>query len=139
MVYLRFTLNLEPLSVNKLYGNIPGQARRFISAEGKKFKASVAAAIRDKVLLENLSTDVSNLESKPLEVFISVGLDSWFLKDGKSIRRKDLDNMCKALQDSVFSTLAEFCPKLDDSQIWKLTMEKRISDKPHTVVIINTI
>ena len=138
MVFLQFILDIEPLSVNKLYGNIPGQARRFISAEGKKFKAHVATSIRDKVLKENLSSDISTLTGQPLEVSIWVGLDSWFLKDGKSIRRKDLDNMCKALQDSIFSTLAEFCPKLDDSQIWKLKLEKGVSNTPKTIFTINT-
>ena len=47
-----FELDIEPISVNKLYVNIPGQARRFISAEGKTFKSNVRTIIRDKILAD---------------------------------------------------------------------------------------
>lgn len=136
---LEFEIEVEPISTNRLYCNIPGQARRFVSSEGKKFKAEVSTIIRDKVLEGNLSKDISNLAGKPLQVFVQVGLNSWFLKDGKTLRRKDLDNTCKALQDCLFSTMAEFCIGIDDSQIWKLTLEKAISDTPKVRITIQSI
>ncbi len=136
MLFLEFELNLEPLSVNKLYCNIPGQARRFISTEGKKFKTTVRTIVKDKILAENLSQDISKLVGKPLTVFMEVGLPTWFLKDGKTIRKKDLDNTAKATLDSVFATLAEFDEAIDDSQIWELTQTKVVSEYPMVVITI---
>jgi Holliday junction resolvase RusA-like endonuclease len=133
---LEFEIDIEPISVNKLYGNIPGQARRFVSTEGKKFKSSVGTIIRDTVLREHLSPVISALAGKPLQVFVQVGLNSWFLKDGKTIRKKDIDNTAKALLDTIFSTLSEFCEDIDDSQIWSLVQDKVVSETPRVIVII---
>lgn len=133
---LTFVLDVEPISVNKLYGNIPGQARRFISAEGKKFKTTVRTLVRDKILSENLDKDISGLVGKPLEVSMVVGLPTWFLKDGKTLRRKDLDNTAKATLDSVFATLAEFDEAVDDSQIWELHQKKAVSEYPEVIITI---
>ena len=133
---LKFELDVAPISVNKLYCNIPGQARRFVSAEGKKFKTSVRTIVRDKILVENLSKDISKLVGKPLTVFMEVGLPTWFLKDGKTLRRKDLDNTAKASLDALFSTLAEFDGAIDDSQIWELTQTKVVSEYPMVVITI---
>jgi len=127
---LSFELDIEPISINKLYVNIPGQARRFISNEGKTFKANVRTIIRDKIMSDNISKDISSLVGKPLNVFMEVGLPTWFLKDGKTIRRKDLDNTAKATLDSVFDVLGEFDEAIDDCQIWKLTQEKFVSEYP---------
>ncbi len=127
---LTFELDVEPLSVNKLYVNIPGQARRFISTEGKTFKANIRTIVKDKIMSDNLSKGISSLRNKPLNVFMEVGLPTWFLKDGKTIRRKDLDNTAKAALDSIFETLKEFEEAIDDSQIWKLTQEKFVSEYP---------
>lgn len=133
---LKFELDVEPISVNKLYGNIPGQARRFVSAEGKKFKTTVRTIVRDKILAENLSQDISKLVGKPLTVFMEVGLPTWFLKDGKTLRRKDLDNTAKATLDAVFATLGEFDEAVDDSQIWELHQTKVVSEYPMVVITI---
>ena len=133
---LTFEINVDLLSVNKLYSNIPGQARRFISKEGKAFKEAFHTIITDAIERDSLYKDISNIVGQKVAVFISVGSPTWLLKDGKSIRRKDLDNLCKALQDSVFATLAEFEPSIDDSQIWDLHMEKRITSVPNTLITI---
>ena len=138
MVFLEFVLNIEPLSVNKLYGNIPGQARRFVSSEGKKFKSAVATSIRDRVMERGLTKDISEMSDQPLSVYMAVGLPTWYLKDGKTIRKKDLDNTAKATLDSVFQTLAEFNENVDDSQIWELTQIKFVSDEPIIKIIIKT-
>ena len=136
MIFLEFVLNIEPLSVNKLYGNIPGQARRFVSTEGKKFKSAVATAIRDKVIENDLIKGISEMGDKPLSVYMAVGLPTWYLKDGKTIRKKDLDNTAKATLDSVFATLAEFNELVDDSQIWELTQSKLVSENPIVRIVI---
>jgi Holliday junction resolvase RusA-like endonuclease len=136
---LEFELDIEPISVNKLYCNIPGQARRFVSTEGKKFKAAVETSISDKVLKDNLTQNISDLAGKPLQVFMQVGLNSWFLKDGKTIRKKDIDNTAKALLDTVFSTLNKFCEGIDDSQIWSLVQDKAVSETPKVIIIIQEL
>jgi len=133
---LEFELDIEPISVNKLYVNIPGQARRFISGEGKTFKSNVRTIVRDKIMSDNLSKDISTLVGKPLKVFMEVGLPTWFLKDGKTIRRKDLDNTAKATLDSVFDTLKEFDEAINDCQIWKLVQEKAVSEYPKIRITI---
>lgn len=132
-------LPIEPLSTNKLYGNVFGQARRFVSTEGKKFKNDVNTLVRDIIINENLSEHVSNMSGKALVVSMEVGLPSWLLKDGKSLRRKDLDNTCKACLDSVFKCLAEFEEDIDDSQIWTLNLSKKVSLTPMTIITIQLL
>ena len=136
MIFIELELAIAPLSVNKLYCNIPGQARRFISTEGKKFKAAVNVSVRDTILRKNLVKDISEIPGKPLSVSMAVGLPSWFLKDGKTIRRKDIDNTAKATLDSVFATLAEYSEDIDDSQIWELRQSKFVSDAPLVKITI---
>ena len=133
---LKFEIDVKPLSVNRLYVNIPGQARRFISSEGKTFKANVRTIIKDKVMKDNLSKDISKLVGKQLTVFMEVGLPNWFLKDGKTIRRIDLDNTAKATLDSVFETLKEFDEAIDDCQIWELRQTKTVSEYPSVSITI---
>ena len=43
---IQLTFNVFPLSVNKLYINIPGQKRRFISTDGKKFKKLIEDEVK---------------------------------------------------------------------------------------------
>ena len=78
------------------------------------------------------------MSDQPLSVYMAVGLPTWYLKDGKTIRKKDLDNTAKATLDSVFQTLAEFNENVDDSQIWELTQIKFVSDEPIIKIIIKT-
>lgn len=134
-----FELAIEPLSANKLYGNVFGQKRRFVSTEGKKFKSEVNTLVRDTVLRNNLSQSISDMVGKSLIVSMEVGLPTWLLKDGRTLRRKDLDNTCKALLDSVFTTLAEFNEDIDDSQIWVLNLTKVVSDTPLTKITIQEL
>ncbi len=136
---LTFHIPIEPLSVNKLYCNIYGQSRRFISKDGKEFKSKVSTLIRDEIVTNNLTINISEFSNKKLWVFFDIGLSSWLLKDGKTIRKKDLDNMSKALQDCLFSVLAEFCTDIDDCQIWELSLRKTVTTSPMTHIIIDVI
>lgn len=127
-----FIFDFEPISVNKLYVNIPGQARRFMSKEGREFKAKVAEYVQQQLDPE----EIKLLVGHPLTLFADVSLPSWVLKDGKSVRKKDLDNTIKALSDSIFEVLRQVDEKIDDSYVWHLDVAKKISDTPRIQVEI---
>jgi Holliday junction resolvase RusA-like endonuclease len=124
---LTINFDFEPISMNKLYCNIPGQSRRFISTDGKRFKAQVKDAVLEQLTKPNL-TILSNLVDKPLEVCITVRSPTWLLKDKKSVRKKDIENQGKALIDSVFTEFKEKFPDLDDCYIWKLSFIKEFGE-----------
>ena len=123
-----FKFDCEPVSINKLYVSCRG-AKRFISKEGKAFKTAVEAGVA-KQLTKTMSKTISELVGKPLTVNVTVGLPTWLLKNGKSVRKKDIDNTFKALNDSVFSTLqTKVDDKLDDSYVWQVTLTKKVTSK----------
>ena len=123
-----FEFSTEPISVNKLYINLRGQTRRFLSTEGKKFKAEVKASVVSQ-LTQNYRSIISDFVGKPLSVSATISLPDWMLKTKKNTpRKKDLDNKCKALFDSMFETLRdEINDSLDDSFIWELNLRKQVS------------
>lgn len=134
---IQLTFNVFPLSVNKLYINIPGQKRRFISTDGKKFKKLIEDEVKRLVAEPKLLKYISALENKRLMVYIKVTSSSWLLKDGKSIARKDISSCEKALVDSVFTALNELGFALDDKQIFDLRLVKDIGDVDTTLVQIS--
>lgn len=121
-----FKFHCEPVSINKLYVSCRG-AKRFISKEGKAFKTAVEVGVA-KQLTKTMSKTISGFVGKPLTVNVCVGLPTWLLKNGKSVRKKDIDNTFKALNDSVFSTLQEKVDdKLDDSYVWQVILTKKVT------------
>ena len=134
MIQLKF--NVFPISINKLYVNIPGQKRRFISTDGRKFKKLIEEEVR-KILTEaKLLKYVSSLEGKRLMVSIKVTSPTWLLKDRKSIARKDISSCEKALIDSIFAVFGELGIELDDKQIWDLRLIKDVGEEDLTLVEI---
>ena len=135
MVTLEF--DFFPISVNKLYVNIPGQGRRFISAEGKRFKQLVETSV--KTAIDPSSNILSEYAGKRLDIDITIESPSWVLKDGKTIRKKDLDNLTKALQDSIFNAFNELGFCLDDAQIWTQTLHKVVALTDRTIVTLKLL
>lgn len=127
---ITFNFNIFPISVNKLYSTRFGQKQRFLTTEGRKFKDVINKEVVDKLQDKELHNIVSSFQLKPLEVTVDIYSPSWLLKDGKTMRRKDLDNLMKALQDSIFSAFTQVHLDLDDSQIWNITMRKHYSTEP---------
>ena len=123
--------------MNKLYCNIPGQGRRFVSTEGKKFKKTIEDEV--KVLIKDplVLTYISSLTHKKLNMYIKVTSKTWLLKDGKTISRKDISNLEKALTDSIFTALNELGFDLDDKQIWNLQLTKEVGETDITLVEIS--
>lgn len=130
MITLKF--DFPALSVNALYSNIPGQARRFTSAKGRAFKAKVAEYVREQIKNE----EVEALVGKPLTLFADFGLADWLLKDGVSVRKKDLENLTKALVDSIFEILSQINEEMDDCYIWHLDIAKRVTQEPNILIEI---
>lgn len=129
---ITFTFDTFPISINKLYVNIQGQGRRFISSEGKAFKKMIEARVTDSLQAQEAMKYLSSLCGKRLAVTITVASPSWLLKDGQTIRKKDVSNCEKALTDSIFKAFEELQLELDDSQIWSLNIIKIVSDKDTT-------
>jgi len=134
---IRLLFNVFPISVNKLYVNIPGQKRRFISTEGKKFKKLIEDEVKEIVKEPKLLKELSALTGKRLTVFIKVTSVSWLLKDGKTIRQKDISSVEKALIDSIFTAFKELNFELDDRQIWDLHLRKEVGTTETTLVEIS--
>lgn len=134
---ITFKFNLFPLSTNKLYVNIPGQKRRFVSTEGKKFKQEINDEVTNQSKIHNIALKL--LEAKKLKVTIVVQSPSWVLKDGKTIAKKDIENTAKALIDSIFSSLTDSGLLLDDKQIWSLLLIKEIAPQDITFVTLEEL
>ena len=123
-----FKFNCEPVSINKLYVSCRG-AKRFISKEGKLFKNAIEAAVTKQTASKEVTKIISGFVGKPLIVSVTVGLPTWLLKNGKSVRKKDIDNTFKALNDSVFTSLQKINAKLDDSYVWQVVLTKKVTSK----------
>lgn len=133
---INFVFNVFPISINKLYVNIPGQSRRFVSSEGKAFKAIVEAEVLTTLKNKDSIQYISTLIGKRLGVIIRIKSPSWVLKDGITSRRKDCANGEKALSDSIFKAINSLNIDLDDSQIWDLRIIKELSDTDETIYTI---
>lgn len=120
--------DIKPISINKLYVNLRGQSRRFMSIEGKKFKSSIEQSVEKQVAALQSIPYLSSLVGKRLQVTIKITSPSWLLKDKKTIRIKDLSSAEKVINDSVFSAINILGVTLDDSQIWSLNMSKEVGE-----------
>ncbi len=135
MIQLKF--NVFPISINKLYVNIPGQKRRFVSTEGKRFKKLIEDEVKKLIADTDLLHYLSSLEGKELTLSVKIVSNSWLLKDGKTIRKKDISSCEKALVDSIFDAFKLSGLNLDDSQIWDLRLLKEYGPEDLTLVVIS--
>lgn len=133
---IKLIFNLFPISTNRLYCNIPGQKRRFISTEGKKFKQTIEDEVKKAINNEVTLLYLSSLLNKKLTVSINVISPSWLLKDGKTTAKKDIENTAKCLLDSIFDTFKISGIDLDDRAIWNLQLNKVVGETNITEVII---
>lgn len=128
-----FNFDFLPISVNELFVNIRGQSRRFLSTKGKIFKKRVKESCEQQI--KDGSLDISELKEKLLRVTINVYSKSWFLKDGKTPRVKDIANCEKALTDTIFESL-----EMNDHLIWSIVLNKHTNeDVDRTEYIIELI
>ncbi|MCI4435290.1 MAG: RusA family crossover junction endodeoxyribonuclease [Ignisphaera sp.] len=133
MILLEF--DIFPISVNKLYSTRFGQHRRFLTTEGRKFKDTINKEVTDKLADSHLYELVSSFIGKPLEVTVDVYSSSWLLKDEKTMRVKDIDNLSKALLDSIFTAVKECSIQIDDNQIWTLHLNKHFTKDPDKTTV----
>lgn len=136
---IQLIFNIFPISTNKLYVNIPGQKRRFISTEGKRFKATIEEEVKKLINNKEYLLYLSSLEGKKLTVAMEVSSDKWFLKDGKTVRKIDIENTAKATLDSIFTAFKDSDIDLDDKQIFELILTKKVGLQDSTLVQISEL
>lgn len=136
---IRLEFNSLPISINKLYINIPKQARRFKSAEGKQYTTTITEQVKKQINTEILFDALSKLQTKKLNVTIYLESSKWLLKDKKTIAKKDAANMEKVITDSIFATFKELGFSLDDSQIFSQTIVKIVSVEEKTIYLISEL
>lgn len=135
---IQFTFNFLPISINKLYVTKMFQRRRFLSPDGKKFKENTTHVLKETFQTDpTLISKVSALQGKLLDVRIDLYSPTWVLKDGVTPRVKDSSNLEKVVSDSIFQYFQACGLSLDDKQIWKLTIVKKVSSQDSTVYTIS--
>ena len=135
---IQFTFDFLPISINKLYVTKMFQRRRFLSTEGRQFKENVAKIMKTTFHSDPaLVTNVSALQGKLLDVHIELQSPTWVLKDGVTPRIKDIANLEKVASDSIFQYFQATGLLLDDKQIWKLTIAKKVSSQDKTIYKIS--
>ena len=136
---IQLIFNIFPISTNKLYVNIPGQKRRFVSTEGKKFKLAIEEEVRKLIDNKEYLLYLSSLEAKKLTVSMEVSSDKWLLKDRKTIRKIDIENTAKATLDSIFTVFKNSNLDLDDKQIFELILTKKVGLTDSTLIQISEL
>lgn len=120
---IQVPINEIPLSVNHIYGSTK-QGIRYLTKEAKAFKRY----IQDYVCyIAKPDFYIYNNKEIEMQIMLHLEHDDLYTKAGK-IRKIDVDNMLKLLLDGLFDTI-----EIDDSQIFKLTIEKRVVEHDRMV------
>lgn len=125
--------NFKAVSVNKLYA---GNSRRFLSKEGKAFKAEFSMRMKHAGI--DL-TKLKKLKGKKLKLELIIESDTWMLKDGVTPRIKDSSNYLKIIQDCLFNEFNELLGKkkvLDDCQIFENVVKKLVGTEENIHLIL---
>lgn len=104
-----------PPSVNSYWRHVG--PRVLVSAEGREYQRRVAAVVWE-----------SGVINPPLSCPLRLSLEV-FPPDR---RRRDLDNLLKAVQDSLVTAGV----MLDDSQINEIAVRRRMYEPPHGFVLV---
>lgn len=115
------------LSVNHVYWH---RNNKIMKQEARTLRARIQSDMKaNKELQEDMHLLHGDYKEGKLAVKIEIG-ESWFTKQN-TIRRKDISNREKFFIDSVFEALG-----LDDSQIFRIELEKVDSEKEFTKIEI---
>ena len=107
-------------TINHIYGQ--RGFRRYIKKEGKELQDN----IKDIVIKVS-----KNFKHKDEKLKLSIGVvENWYTKQGK-IKRKDVDNRIKFLQDCVFKAL-----DIDDKYVWEVCCKKIQSDSEERCFVV---
>ncbi len=117
---MEFKIPFKTPTVNLMYSTFRG--RRIKSKEARLLSKEFVNIVNQTEILKG-----------KLKVTIDV-YSNWYTQIGK-IRIRDLANLEKFITDSVFAELKE----MDDSQIFKLSMNKIQSDKEFSIIKIGVI
>lgn len=116
-----------PISLNKIYST-GKKGIRFITKEAFDFKQRLSWYFCEQDYLNK--RDKLKVEFYALEIIVCLEKEKLFFKNG-NLRKCDLDNMVKLIQDALFSYLEE-----DDSKVIKLKVEKRLANKNQIIIKI---
>ena len=99
---------------------------------GNRVKSKQARQLAEEVkkIVLNSETEIISGE---LEVTITIH-SNWYNKD-KTIKERDIANLEKFINDSIFNNLEG----MDDKQIFKLTMEKVQSEEEFAIIKIEAL
>jgi len=118
---MKFIIPFKTPTVNTMYATFRGH--RVKSKEARELSKEIDLIVK--------ATPYKEISGE-LEVIINI-YSNWYNKN-KTIKKRDIANLEKFITDSIFSNL-----EMDDSQIFKITMNKFQSDKEYTEVEINGI
>lgn len=114
-----------PPSLNSMYRSFKG--RMILSENARTFKGTAPNYIPDNII-EYMSL---NHDFYDVEIVFSMPL--LYRNDGKiNLKSGDIDNMCKALIDVIFTASGQ-----NDSKITTLRVVKRYGEKENTEFIIS--
>lgn len=116
---IEFSVPILPPSLWKAYRQTR-YGGKFLSKEGKAFKFAVFLKVKNlgyKFVDDKMSYSL-NLEFH---------CKNWLNKDG-SVKKRDISNLVKIAEDALVEAI-----KVDDSRFWKLTVEKKHSEKEMTL------
>ena len=116
---------VKTLTVNHIYG-FKG-FRKFIKKKGKEQREFIVKCIESLINVE-----LFYLKGSKLSVTIRI-YEDWLTKKGE-VKRKDLDNRCKFLLDSIFLAL-----NIDDKYVFHLVMIKCQSKVEKAIVVIEVL
>lgn len=121
-IHMKFKIPFKTPTINLMYATFRGYRVK------SKQARDLAKEVKEIVL--NSPTEILTGE---LIVTIDI-YSNWYNKNG-TIKKRDIANLEKFITDSIFSNLEQ----MDDSQIFKITMNKIQSDGEYSIVEIKKL
>ena len=120
---IKIKLDKMPLSINEAY-----RGRRFKTLKLKNYKQDILFNIRYRRVD---TSALKFLKGEKLTLHILIDSPTWVtIKEG-TIRRSDITNRIKVLEDAIFEALG-----IDDSQVWNCLIFKGEKKEVKTHVVI---
>ncbi len=132
---IKIKLDSIPITINQAYKTImlkKGSKKipmRAATGDLKVYKAQV----KNQMLFKRVNTSaLIKFKDEKLVLHIKVSTSDWITKAG-TIRKNDVTNRIKTLEDAVFEALG-----IDDSQVWTCLVHKAEETQDQTHVFIET-
>ncbi len=117
-----------PLSINHIYSQNKS-GRRFLTKEAKSFKHFIKYT-----LLANYTKDeIPKYTNMSLHISLFLFREDLICKNGK-IRKMDISNSIKLIEDAFFDFLNNFSDNFDDSKVNELCIRRKIVMKNRAIL-----